>query len=196
MENSVYTIMDSGETQLFSAELSSREEKGMIFRDISIFDLNKIRNMNIIKLRVEGLYPETLEGVPHVLNDSSFVVMGIRNLSEVSRKDVKLELSAKTSVITIGEYKERYSVIIRDISCTGIRFECSARLESVGQYEVVIPITNLPLVLRFSIIRVEYNAATGMYSYGSRFLNLFQEEEKELREAIFSIQKLSHKRGR
>lgn len=74
-----------------------------------------------------------------------------------------------------------------DLSCGGIAFRCQMPL-SVGEtFEVVIPLTaEGPLLLHAQILRVHLDPNGNVYA--CKFIDMIDDEETMLREAVFAIQ--------
>ncbi len=78
-------------------------------------------------------------------------------------------------------------IVSFDMSAGGIAFFSPAELEVDEECEVVIPITSVMLVVRMCILHGE--VATGQkWKYSACFLDLSNEEEAMIRQAIFSEQ--------
>ena len=74
-----------------------------------------------------------------------------------------------------------------DLSCGGIAFSSSYPFEVGQRYEVVIPITDEgPLILVCQVLRTAPYNGTNMY--GAKFIDLLNDEETMVREAVFNVQ--------
>ena len=74
-----------------------------------------------------------------------------------------------------------------DLSCGGIAFYGKQGLEVDELVEIVLPITEQPLIVRSKILRV-----TGLNNertlYAAKFVDICHDEEKMIRRAVFGIQ--------
>ena len=74
-----------------------------------------------------------------------------------------------------------------DISCGGIAFYGQYGLENGETLEIVIPITANPLVLRCEILR-QQTLRNNRAFYAAKFVDMCNDEETLLREAVFRVQ--------
>jgi hypothetical protein len=82
----------------------------------------------------------------------------------------------------------RYIIKSIDLSCGGIAFYSVASLPAGSETEVVIPITaEEPLIVRCAILRV-IPFAPPIQKYACQFVDLIQDEEEMIREAVFNVQ--------
>lgn len=81
-----------------------------------------------------------------------------------------------------------------DLSCGGIAFRSRFPLTVGEEFEVVVPITaDGPLVLQAQLLRVHLEPDGNFYA--CKFVNMIDDEETMLREAVFAIQ-ISARRAR
>ncbi len=75
-----------------------------------------------------------------------------------------------------------------DLSCGGVAFRSNLALAVGSVFEVVIPITSEgPLLLTAQTLRVHFEPEGGNF-YACKFINMIDDEESMLREAVFAIQ--------
>ena len=78
-------------------------------------------------------------------------------------------------------------IVSFDLSAGGIAFFTPAELEKGEECEVILPVTSTMMVVRMRILHGE--VATGQrWRYAACFLDLSDEEEAMIRQAIFSEQ--------
>ena len=75
-----------------------------------------------------------------------------------------------------------------DLSCGGVAFFTDHSLRAGEHFEVVIPVTSEPLVVAGEILRVRPSDSGGSILYAAKFVNLCNDEETLLREAVFNLQ--------
>lgn len=78
-------------------------------------------------------------------------------------------------------------IVSFDLSAGGIAFFSSAELETGEECEVVLPITSIMMVVKMKILRGKA-AEDQKWKYAACFLDLSDEEEAMIRQAIFSEQ--------
>ena len=81
----------------------------------------------------------------------------------------------------------RSPIVSFDLTAGGIAFFSPAELEIGEECEVVIPVTTEMLVVKMKILRSEL-ATAKEWKYAARFVDLSNEEETMIRQAIFSEQ--------
>ena len=86
-----------------------------------------------------------------------------------------------------GIWKGRGEVQSVDISCGGIAFYGQYGLENGETLEIVIPITARPMVLRCQILRQQMLRNNRAF-YAAKFVDMCNDEETLLREAVFRVQ--------
>ena len=88
-----------------------------------------------------------------------------------------------------GETK-RGRMVIRsvDLSCSGIAYYGEPGMQEGDTAEVVLPITEEPLIVRAEILRTTNDLKNGETLYAAKFVDLCHDEETMIRRAVFSIQ--------
>ena len=86
-----------------------------------------------------------------------------------------------------GAWKGRRSIQSVDLSCGGIAFYSRYGLKNGERFEVVIPITAQPVVLRGEILRQQTLAGERCF-YAAKFVDMCNDEEFIVREAVFRVQ--------
>ena len=74
-----------------------------------------------------------------------------------------------------------------DLSCGGIAFYADCQLELHEQMEIVVTPTEEPVILRCEILRKQ-ELQNGRYLYATKFVDMCEDEEVVVREAVFSLQ--------
>ena len=82
----------------------------------------------------------------------------------------------------------RSPIKAKDLSCGGIAFWSPILLEDREIVEMVLPVTDSPLVVKSQILRVLPDEASDQPLYASKFVDLIHDEEALIRKAVFSIQ--------
>ena len=76
----------------------------------------------------------------------------------------------------------------KDLSCGGLAFYPGVALEPREIVEIVLPVTDSPLVVKAQVIRDMTGEDKAHPLYASKFVDLIQDEEALIRKAVFSIQ--------
>ena len=87
-----------------------------------------------------------------------------------------------------GRWKGQRTFKAKDLSCGGIAFWSGIPLEEREIVEMVLPVTDSPLVVKTQVLRRLEDDSTELPLYASKFVDLIQDEESLIRKAVFSIQ--------
>jgi c-di-GMP-binding flagellar brake protein YcgR len=117
-------------------------------------------------------------------------------LKEDTRQNLRVMANFDSFIYPItGKWKGRTRVIAHDLSCGGIAFFCDYPLEDGEEFEVVIPITEHPVILHAQVIRHRLSKSK-IPLYAAKFLNMVDDEEAFVREAVFGLQIQNHNKHR
>jgi len=113
----------------------------------------------------------------------------LQRLDSELRQNLRMPTSFQTLVYPIsGSWKGRRWVESNDLSCGGIAFFSKETFEAGERFEMVIPITTQPVLLRCEILRQRPCAREGESMYAAKFVEMCHDEEMLVREAVFSVQ--------
>jgi hypothetical protein len=112
----------------------------------------------------------------------------IEDLDDEVLQNLRVLVKFSTYIYPLsGTWKGRIPVISHDLSCRGLSFYCSFPLEVGEVLEVVVPITDHPLILRAKVLRQRpSNSQIPLFS--AHFVDLVSGEESMVREAVFGQQ--------
>lgn len=116
----------------------------------------------------------------------------IDSLNEDVRENLRVMARFDSFIYPItGKWKGRIRVIGHNVSCGGIAFFCEYPLEIGEVFEIVIPITEHPVILRAQVLRLRpSNSTTPLYA--AKFLDMVHSEDVLVREAVFGQQIQNH----
>ena len=107
------------------------------------------------------------------------------------RAMLRVNVSFETLIYPVDDsWSGRYKVESLDLSCGGIAFFCEKQMERGDRFEIVIPITPNPLLLRCEVLRT--HEKEGRTCYAAKFLDMCHDEEKFICEAVFGVQLNQH----
>ena len=119
----------------------------------------------------------------------------LQRLDSELRQNLRMHTSFETLIYPIsGSWKGRRWVESNDLSCGGIAFFSRFPLEERERFELVVPITAQPLLLRSEIIRKRPCSREGEEMYAAKFVDMCHDEEMMVREAVFNVQLSSRPR--
>lgn len=104
------------------------------------------------------------------------------------RRNLRVLASFKSLIYPVtGWWRGRRSIESRDLSCGGIAFYTDHSLQVGEHLEVVVPVTSQPLVVLCEILRMRPGDRAAIL-YAGKFIDLCNDEETLLREAVFNLQ--------
>jgi len=120
--------------------------------------------------------------------DSILVVEPVDSLNQELQRDLRVQVKFDTYLYPItGKWKGRIHALSYDLSCGGVAIFCKEPLEEHEQFEIVIPITSKPLVLKAQVLRRRPNLSP-IPLYSAKFIEMVREQEAMIREAVFGHQ--------
>lgn len=120
--------------------------------------------------------------------DSILVVEPVDSLNQELQRDLRVQIKFDTFLYPItGKWKGRIHALSYDLSCGGVAIFCKEPLEENEKFEIVIPITSKPLVLKAQVLRRRPNLSL-IPLYSAKFIEMVREQEAMIREAVFGHQ--------
>lgn len=111
------------------------------------------------------------------------------------RKNLRVPVHADSFIYPLtGGWPGRRKVRTHDLSCGGVAFFTDHSLRVKELFEIVIPVTSEPLVVQGEVLRIRHSESGGSILYAAKFIDLCEDEETLLREAVFNLQ-LSRRPG-
>ncbi len=112
----------------------------------------------------------------------------IASLDPDLRRNLRVPIKFDTFIYPItGRWRGRRAVQSIDLSCGGVAFYGDDGLEVGEKMEMVIPVTEEPVILRCQILRKQ-ELRNDKLLYAIKFVDMCEDEEVTVREAVFSIQ--------
>ena len=112
----------------------------------------------------------------------------IASLDPDLRRNLRVPIKFDTFIYPItGRWRGRRAVRSIDLSCGGVAFYGDDGLEAGERLEMVIPVTEEPVILRCEVLRRK-ELRNDKLLYAVKFVDMCEDEEVTVREAVFSIQ--------
>ena len=112
----------------------------------------------------------------------------IASLDPDLRRNLRVPIKFNTFIYPItGRWQGRREIQSIDLSCGGVAFYGDEGLEIEERLELVIPVTEEPVILRCQILRKQ-ELRNDKLLYATKFVDMCEDEEVTVREAVFSIQ--------
>ncbi len=116
------------------------------------------------------------------------VLEPLRRLGREVRRN--LRVGVRFTSYIYPESGGRAVIESHDMSCGGVAFFTERELLDHERFEIVIPITRVPLLLRGEVLRSERRRSDQIFC-AAKFVDIIDDEEKMLRASVFSAQILS-----
>lgn len=187
--NRTYLILDSQNHALANGELASPSGASPI-------RLNVLNNKvdDVMRHEVIVLFSTSSEELPiqcRILRQrgDTILVEKIANLDPEIRRNLRVPVKFDTFLYPLpgSAWKGRRSAQSIDLSCGGIAFYTDCQLELHEQVELVITPTEEPVILRCEILRKQ-ELQNDRFLYATKFVDMCEDEEVVVREAVFSLQ--------
>lgn len=109
----------------------------------------------------------------------------MRDLGSAMRRNFRVPVTFDSFVYPPGGGRAALRSV--DLSCGGIAFRCRMSLAVGDRFEVVVPLTSEgPLLLNAEALRVHLDPGGNLYA--CKFVDMIDDQETMLREAVFAIQ--------
>ena len=117
-----------------------------------------------------------------------FSLEKLMELDPEVRRNLRVPIRFETFLYPVtGRWKGRRDALSIDLSCGGIGFFSGPGLQIGERMEVVISLTDQPLILRCEILRTN-ELKDDRVMYAAKFVDMCEDEEVMVRKAVFSIQ--------
>lgn len=111
-------------------------------------------------------------------------------LGAQARENLRIQTDFESVMYPVsGFWKGQRPIQGHDLSCGGLAFYSERPALKAGEVvEVVLPVTDEPLLLHLRVLRELNSDREGLLLYASRFIDICLDEEVSIRKAVFSIQ--------
>lgn len=117
------------------------------------------------------------------------VIQPTAALGAEARENLRILTDFESVIYPVtGRWKGFRKVVGKDLSCGGVAFWADRPLEEREIVEMVLPVTDSPLIVKTQILRELPDDTTEKPLYASKFVDLIQDEEALIRKAVFCIQ--------
>ena len=184
----LYLILDSEGCPLAQANLESppgSEVVQMRLLEEPDMDFTQVGEIQMISLDVKAA---SKKGVVTIQRGERLVIRPGAMLGAEARENLRIQTDFESVMYPItGYWKGQRHIKGHDLSCGGVAFH-TAQAVKVGEVvQIVLPVTDSPLLLRTRILR-KLNTDEPDPLYAARFVDLCLDEEVAIRKAVFSIQ--------
>ena len=189
MEERLYLILDSKGTPLANAVLESPPSSEVLQLQVLGGKVEQVMAHREIQLiGVDDGSPDRV-GVIVRQREDKIVVQPTTALGPAARENLRILTDFESVMYPVtGRWKGQRSLRAKDLSCGGIAFYAGIPREDREIVEMVLPVTDSPVVVRAQMIRQLKDESSQLPLYAAKFVDLIQDEEALIRKAVFSIQ--------
>ncbi|MEY8315943.1 PilZ domain-containing protein [Oscillospiraceae bacterium 50-58] len=189
MAERIYLILDSKSTPLANAVLESPPNSEVL--QIRILGGKEDKVAEHREIQLIGMDDTTPNRVGVIIRqrDDKMVIQPTAALGPNARENLRIFTDFESVMYPVtGRWKGQRTLRAKDLSCGGIAFWADRALEEREIVEMVLPVTDSPLIVKTQILRELPDDTTEQPLYASKFVDLIQDEEALIRKAVFSIQ--------
>lgn len=188
MEERLYLLLDSKGTPLANAVLESPPNSEVLQIRVlndKVEDVAAHREIQLIG--IDDSTPNRV-GVIVRQREDQLVIQPTAALDANARENLRILTNFASVMYPVsGRWKGQKAVRGKDLSCGGVAFYTAVPLEEREIVEIVLPVTDEPLVVKTQVIRIVQESG-GLPLYAAKFVDLIHDEEALIRKAVFSIQ--------
>ncbi|MCI9155659.1 MAG: PilZ domain-containing protein [Lawsonibacter sp.] len=188
MEERLYLLLDSKGTPLANAVLESPPNSEVL--QIRVLN-GKVDDVAVHReIQLIGIDDSTPNRVGVIVRqrDDQLVIQPTAALDANARENLRILTNFSSVMYPVsGRWKGQRAVRGKDLSCGGVAFYTSTALEHREIVEMVLPVTDQPLLIKTQVIRTMHEEGAPPL-YAAKFVDLIHDEEALIRKAVFSIQ--------
>ncbi len=184
----LYLILDSHGEALAQAVLESPRVTEVV--QLHLTEETELDFLQIGEIQCIGLDNSTpsLRGTVTMQRGERLVIKPQAMLGAEARENLRILTDFESVMYPVtGYWKGQRAIQGKDLSCGGVAFRTAQTLKVGEVVQLVLPVTDSPLLLRSRILR-ELSADENGTLYAARFIDLCLDEEFIIRKAVFSIQ--------
>lgn len=191
MDQSIYLLLDSKGNPIARGRIQGNT--GGPFWQIQVEDgkIDEILEHKRLKLLSITDSGPSYEGTI-VRSRNDMIQLEVAKLDQDAgdmRKNLRVAVRFKSLIYPLsGSWTGRRPVESNDLSCGGVAFFTDHSLQVGERLEIVIPVTSQPLVLKCQVLRLRPTERASSVLYAAKFVDMCEDEETVLREAVFNLQ--------
>lgn len=190
MAERLYLILDSQGTPLANAVLESPPNSEVLQIRILNDKVDVVAAHR--EIQMIGMDDSTPNRVGVIIRqrDDKMVIQPTAALGPNARENLRIQTDFESVIYPVtGRWKGQKKIQAKDLSCGGIAFWSEKPLEEREIVEMVLPVTDSPLIVKTQVLRrLTDDTSSELPLYASKFVDLIQDEETLIRKAVFCIQ--------
>lgn len=189
MAERLYLILDSQGTPLANAVLESPPNSEVL--QIRILGGKEDKVAEHREIQLIGMDDSTPNRVGVIIRqrDEKMVIQPTAALGPNARENLRILTDFESVMYPVtGRWRGQKGIRAKDLSCGGIAFWSSIPLEEREIVELVLSVTDSPLLVKTQVLRELPDETSDQPLYATKFVDLIQDEEALIRKAVFCIQ--------
>jgi len=184
----MYLIMDSQNNALANGELTTPPGTTPMRLEIQDGKADDVMKHEVIVLLSSSSEEQPIQCRILRQRGDSILVEKIATLDPEVRRNLRVPARFDTLIYPVASspWRGRHWVEVIDLSCGGAAFYSGFYLEVHDEVEIVITPTEEPVILRCEVLRRQ--ALHDKFMYATKFVDMCEDEEVVVREAVFSLQ--------
>ena len=183
-----YWMIDSRGNPVAHGTSDDGLEKSVWEIQVDSGDIKRVLSHEYVSLVSSSEKVPAMEGRIIRRDGNIISVESVRRLGEDVRRNLRMPVRFESYLYPVSEeWKGRLPILSNDLSCGGISFFCARTLAEGEIVQIAVPITAQPLLLNIKVLR-QRPSGEPIPLFAAAFEELVHEEEKMIREAVFSLQ--------
>lgn len=186
-----YLILDTEHNPVAQADLISKRGEEPLHLEVLADRVDRVEALgNICLIGMEDDDPAMMGDVIRSRGDR-IVVQPTQRLGPEARQNLRVPIVFTSVMYPVkgGNWRGQKHFTGLDLSCGGIAFCTDVSLESGDVVEMVLPMTDNPLIVKTQILRpLPQREGETKPKYAAKFVDLVEDEDFAIRKSVFSIQ--------
>ena len=188
-EERSYVILDSQNNPIAPGQLVSPPDDETLQVLVLENKVDDVAKHEIVHLIAMGSGDASLQCQVLRERGDKVILKRIAALDPEVRRNLRVPVKFDSFLYPLpsSSWRGRAAVQSLDLSCGGIAFYSDFFLELHEQAEIVVTPTDEPLILHCEVLRRQ-ELQNNRYMYATKFVDMCEDEEVVVREAVFSLQ--------
>ena len=184
----LYLVLDSRDRPLCQAVLESSPTADMLQVRLLLGDGEELAVEGEVQLiGLDDRLPAR-RGMVKRRRGCHIVVQPTAELGAEARENLRVRTNFKSIILPVtGQWRGARAVQGYDLSCGGVAFHTMQPLAPGEVAELVLPVTDEPLLLHFRVLRT-LPSDDPVPLYAARFVDVILDQDIAIRKAVFAIQ--------
>lgn len=183
-----YLILDKDHNPAAQADLISKPGDVPWHLEVLSDRVDRVKGLSTLCLIGMGDDDPSMIGDLIRVRGDRIVVQPTKNLGPEARQNLRVPIVFNSVMYPVtGLWKGQRKYTGLDLSCGGVAFQTDRKMRDKEVMELVLPMTDNPLVVKAQILRT-LPTEEGIFKYAAKFIDLVEDEDFAIRKAVFSIQ--------